>query len=51
MNNLEFRRQVLDPKSASFCAAKWYNATIVEDLSAFLLAAQDMCKYNNSCMN
>ena len=28
MNDLEFRRQVLDPKSASFCAAKWYNATI-----------------------
>lgn len=28
MNDLEFRQQVLDPKSASFCAAKWYNATI-----------------------
>jgi organic radical activating enzyme len=28
MNDLEFRKQVLDPKSASFCAAKWYNATI-----------------------
>ena len=28
MNDLEFRRQVLDIKSASFCAAKWYNATI-----------------------
>ena len=28
MNDLEFRRQVLDPLSASFCAAKWYNATI-----------------------
>lgn len=28
MNDIEFRRQVLDPKSASFCAAKWYNATI-----------------------
>lgn len=28
MNNLEFRQLVLDPKSASFCAAKWYNATI-----------------------
>lgn len=28
MNDLEFRRQVLDTKSASFCAAKWYNATI-----------------------
>ena len=28
MNDLEFRRQVLDSKSASFCAAKWYNATI-----------------------
>ena len=28
MNNLDFRRQVLDTKSASFCAAKWYNATI-----------------------
>jgi len=28
MNDLEFKRQVLDTKSASFCAAKWYNATI-----------------------
>jgi hypothetical protein len=28
MNDLEFRQKVLDPKSASFCAAKWYNATI-----------------------
>jgi len=28
MKDLEFRRQVLDTKSASFCAAKWYNATI-----------------------
>jgi hypothetical protein len=28
MNDLDFRRQVLDTKSASFCAAKWYNATI-----------------------
>ena len=28
MNDLEFRREVLDPMSASFCAAKWYNATI-----------------------
>lgn len=28
MNDLEFRRKVLDSKSASFCAAKWYNATI-----------------------
>ena len=28
MNDLEFRQQVLDPKSTSFCAAKWYNATI-----------------------
>ena len=28
MNDLEFRRQVLDTKSSSFCAAKWYNATI-----------------------
>ena len=28
MNDLEFKRQILDPKSASFCAAKWYNATI-----------------------
>lgn len=28
MNDLEFRKQVLDTKSASFCAAKWYNATI-----------------------
>ena len=28
MNDLEFRREVLDTLSASFCAAKWYNATI-----------------------
>lgn len=28
MNDLEFRRQVLDPISDSFCGAKWYNATI-----------------------
>lgn len=28
MNDLEFRREVLDRLSDSFCAAKWYNATI-----------------------
>lgn len=28
MNDLEFKRQILDTKSDSFCAAKWYNATI-----------------------
>jgi len=28
MNDLDFRQQVLDPLSGSFCAAKWYNATI-----------------------
>jgi organic radical activating enzyme len=28
MNNLEYRQQVLDPISNSFCGAKWYNATI-----------------------
>jgi organic radical activating enzyme len=28
VNDLEFRQQVLDPISDSFCAAKWYNATI-----------------------
>jgi organic radical activating enzyme len=28
MNDLEFKHKVLDPKSPSFCAAKWYNATI-----------------------
>jgi hypothetical protein len=28
MTDLEFKKQVLDTKSASFCAAKWYNATI-----------------------
>ena len=28
MTDLEFKHQVLDTKSASFCAAKWYNATI-----------------------
>ncbi len=28
MNDLEFKQQILDTKSNSFCAAKWYNATI-----------------------
>ena len=28
MQDLEFRQQVLDKISASFCGAKWYNATI-----------------------
>ena len=28
MNDLEFKHQVLDKLSGSFCAAKWYNATI-----------------------
>jgi organic radical activating enzyme len=28
MNDTDFKQHVLDPKSASFCAAKWYNATI-----------------------
>jgi pyruvate-formate lyase-activating enzyme len=28
MNDLEYKRTVLDPKSASFCGAKWYNATV-----------------------
>jgi organic radical activating enzyme len=28
MNDLEFKHEILDTKSASFCAAKWYNATI-----------------------
>ena len=28
MNDLDFKHTVLDPLSASFCAAKWYNATI-----------------------
>ena len=28
MTDLEFKQQVLDTKSQSFCAAKWYNATI-----------------------
>lgn len=26
--DLEYKQQVLDPKSSSFCGAKWYNATI-----------------------
>jgi len=26
--NLEYKKRVLDPISASFCGAKWYNATI-----------------------
>ena len=28
MNDLDFRKQVLDNISGSFCAAKWYNATV-----------------------
>ena len=28
MNDLDFKHQVLDSLSSSFCAAKWYNATI-----------------------
>jgi len=28
MNDFEFKKQILDTKSGSFCAAKWYNATI-----------------------
>lgn len=28
MDDLTYRQQVLDPISSSFCAAKWYNATI-----------------------
>jgi len=28
MTDLEFKKSVLDPLSSSFCAAKWYNATI-----------------------
>ena len=28
MTDLEFKQSVLDPLSGSFCAAKWYNATI-----------------------
>ena len=28
MTDLEFKQQILDTKSSSFCAAKWYNATI-----------------------
>lgn len=28
MNDLEFKQQVLDTLGPSFCAAKWYNATI-----------------------
>ncbi len=28
MNDLEFKNTALDPLSESFCAAKWYNATI-----------------------
>ena len=28
MNDLEYKQSVLDPLSESFCAAKWYNATI-----------------------
>jgi organic radical activating enzyme len=27
-SDLEYKKRVIDPKSTSFCAAKWYNATI-----------------------
>ena len=27
-SDLEYKRRVIDPKSKSFCGAKWYNATI-----------------------
>ena len=28
MDDLEYKKEILDTKSASFCGAKWYNATI-----------------------
>jgi organic radical activating enzyme len=28
MDDLEYKKKILDKKSASFCGAKWYNATI-----------------------
>jgi len=28
MKDIEYKKQILDTKSASFCGAKWYNATI-----------------------
>ena len=28
MEDLDYKKQILDTKSASFCGAKWYNATI-----------------------
>ncbi len=28
MKDLEYKKQILDTKSASFCGAKWFNATI-----------------------
>ena len=28
MDDLQYKKQILDQKSASFCGAKWYNATI-----------------------
>ena len=28
MDDLEYKKRILDTKSASFCGAKWYNATI-----------------------
>jgi len=27
MNDLDYKKQILDTKSASFCGAKWFNAT------------------------
>ena len=28
MEDLEYKKKILDTKSQSFCGAKWYNATI-----------------------
>ena len=28
LNDVDYKKQILDTKSASFCGAKWYNATI-----------------------
>ena len=28
MNDIDYKKQILDTKSKSFCGAKWYNATI-----------------------
>ena len=41
MDDLEFKQKKLDTKSESFCAAKWYNATIWLGSGIIRASAQD----------